>query len=51
MSAAATVVPLSAAAPDDEIGRQLDCLGCRWVVVAESDQQRTVRLRARGIHF
>ena len=49
MSAGATVAPLNAAAQDDEIGRQLECLGCRAVVVAESDQQRTAHLRARGI--
>ena len=49
MSAGATVAPLNAAAQDDEIGRQLECLGCRAVVVAESDQLRTARLRARGI--
>jgi amino acid adenylation domain-containing protein len=49
ISAAATVVPLSPATQDDELGRQLESLGCRSVVVAESDLERTARLSARGI--
>ena len=49
ISAAATVVPLSPAARDKEIGRQLQSLECRWIVVVERDQQRTAHLRARGI--